>query len=471
MKTGEHKAEKYKREEYGATLKEKIPYGMYYFGQGMVYTMVSQFLMMYYTDYALLPSLAITAIMFGGKIWDGVNDTLFGLVMDKVRWKSGRRFLPWLKISVVAIPISTILLFSIKGVGNVGLRIAAAVLTYAVWDLCYTISDAPIMALPTVMTPNVKERASFMTFSGMGGAFSMALSAIAIPIVFAKAGFFVAGVVAAAVCLVAMSLVTVFCREKYYANVETQQESTLKETLVYLKGNKYLFLYYGYRLVSGVVSVSMLSYMAKYCLGDVTAVSLIALYSMPMIIVVYICSPFLLKKFDKIVIYRACVILSAAMYGVTYLIGYENKTLVLLSMAVIAALAIMPSIIMGALPQDCIEYGTFKTGVRKEGITFALQSFIAKVGAAFAAANASLIFHFINYDGSLAVQPAETVSTIWGSCMLVPMAGMLLGLVFLFAYNLRDADVQLMSDANEGKITMEEALRKMSRKYGMEEKR
>ena len=90
MKTGEHKAEKYKREEYGATLKEKIPYGMYYFGQGMVYTMVSQFLMMYYTDYALLPSLAITAIMFGGKIWDGVNDTLFGLVMDKVRWHVSR---------------------------------------------------------------------------------------------------------------------------------------------------------------------------------------------------------------------------------------------------------------------------------------------------------------------------------------------------------------------------------------------
>lgn len=458
-------------QEYKATLKEKIPYGMYYFGQGMVYTLVSQFLMMYYTDYALLPSLAITAIMFGGKIWDGVNDTLFGLIMDKVRWKSGRRFLPWLKISVVAIPISTILLFSIQDAGNVGLRIAAAVITYAVWDLCYTISDAPILALPTVMTPNVKERASFMTFSGMGGAFAMAFSAIVIPFIFDKAGFFTAGVAAAVICFVAMSLVTVFCKEKYYVKVEAQKESTLKETWIYLRGNKYLFLYYGYRLVSGIVSVSMLSYMAKYCLGDVTAVSLIAIYSMPMIVIVYVCSPFLLKKFDKIVIYRVSVILTAAMYGITYLIGFGNKTLVLLSMAVIAALAIMPSIIMGALPQDCIEYGTFKTGVRKEGITFALQSFIAKVTAAFASANASLIFHFIHYDGSLEVQPPQTVSVIWNCSMLIPMAGMLLGLAFLFAYNLRDADVQLMSDANEGKITREEALEKMSRKYGMGEKR
>lgn len=290
-------------------------------------------------------------------------------------------------------------------------------------------------------------------------------------IILDKAGFFTAGVAAAVICFVAMSLVTVFCKEKYYVKVEAQKESTLKETWIYLRGNKYLFLYYGYRLVSGIVSVSMLSYMAKYCLGDVTAVSLIAIYSMPMIVIVYVCSPFLLKKFDKIVIYRVSVILTAAMYGITYLIGFGNKTLVLLSMAVIAALAIMPSIIMGALPQDCIEYGTFKTGVRKEGITFALQSFIAKVTAAFASANASLIFHFIHYDGSLEVQLPQTVSVIWNCSMLIPMEGMLLGLAFLFAYNLRDADVQLMSDANEGKITKEEALEKMSPKYGMGERR
>lgn len=54
-------------EEYRASLKEKIPYGMYFFGQGMIYTLVSQYLMMYYTDYAYLPTLVISVIMFGGK--------------------------------------------------------------------------------------------------------------------------------------------------------------------------------------------------------------------------------------------------------------------------------------------------------------------------------------------------------------------------------------------------------------------
>lgn len=453
-------------EEYKASLKEKIPYGMYFFGQGMIYTLVSQYLMMYYTDYAYLPTLVISVIMFGGKIWDGINDTLFGLIMDKVRFQSGKRFLPWLRIAVVSIPISTVLLFSIEGVENMGLRIAAAILTYVIWDLCYTVSDAPAYALPTVMTGSVKDRSTFMTFAGIGGAAAMALSAIIIPVLFDSAGFFTAGIFAAVLCFIFMSFVLFFCKERFYVKTaERSAEPTLRETLLYLKGNRYLLLYYGYRLISGVISVSMLSYMAKYCLGDVTAVSMIAVYSMPMILAVYLASPFLLKKFDKIVLYRVCTILSSAVYLITFLIGYENKTLVIFAMAVIAALAILPSIVMGALPQDCIEYGTFKTGVRKEGITFALQSFIAKVVSAFSTANASLILFFLNYDAKADVQPAATVDAIWGCSLLIPMAGMALGLFCLFAYKLRDKDVQLMCDANEGKITKEEALARMSREY------
>ena len=232
-------------EEYKASLKEKIPYGMYFFGQGMIYTLVSQYLMMYYTDYAYLPTLVISVIMFGGKIWDGINDTLFGLIMDKVRFQSGKRFLPWLRIAVVSIPISTVLLFSIEGVENMGLRIAAAILTYVIWDLCYTVSDAPAYALPTVMTGSVKDRSTFMTFAGIGGAAAMALSAIIIPVLFDSAGFFTAGIFAAVLCFIFMSFVLFFCKERFYVKTaERSAEPTLRETLLYLKGNRYLLLYY-----------------------------------------------------------------------------------------------------------------------------------------------------------------------------------------------------------------------------------
>ena len=130
-----------------------------------------------------------------------------------------------------------------------------------------------------------------------------------------------------------------------------------------------------------------------------------------------------------------------------------------------AALVSLPGIVVEANPQDCIEYGTFKSGIPKEGITFARQSFSSKVIAAFASVNAMLILHFTDYDPSLTAQSDTTTSAIWTGTLLLPMAGMLLGLVFLFAYKLKDRDVQLMSDANKGKITKEEALSQMSREY------
>jgi len=448
------------------TWPERFSYGFYFFGQGLIYTIVSQYLMYYYTDYVLLPPLVISVILFGGKVWDAVNDTLFGLLMDKLRFRSGKRFLPWLRISTVLIPLTTVLLFSIDKLPGLGWRVALAVLTYLLWDLAYTMCDAPILALSTAMTSNVKERGTLMTFSGIGGALSMALSAILLVPIFDSAGFFKAALVIAAVSLITMSFVCLICKERHHVkSAELQQAATLRETWQYLKGNRYLLLYYGYRVISGSISVSMLTFMTKYCLGDVNYVSKVAMTSLPMIFCVYAASPFLLKRFDKIVLYRASALLTISAYLFTFLVGYENRALVTFCMAVIAALAILPGIMMGVLPQDCIEYGTFKTGIRKEGITFALQSFVAKLTAACASGLTGILLHLIGYKGELAVQSASTVRGIWNCTFLVPLLGQVLAIGLLFVYDLRDRDVQLMSDVNGGRRTREDALAQMSRSY------
>ncbi len=445
-------------------LRERVAYGLYFFGQGLVFTMVSQHLMYYYTDYALLPSLAASVILVAGKVWDAVNDTLFGLIMDKVRFKSGRRFLPWLKISTALIPPATVLLFVVDAVPGTGWRVVLAVVTYMLWDLAYTMCDAPILALSTAMTGNAKERGTLMTFSGAGGAMAMALCSILLVPVFDTVGFFWASIVIAVVSFFTMRLVNCFCVERHRVQAQVQADS-LRDTWRYLRQNRYLLLYYGYRVISGGIAVSMLTYMAENCLGDVKYVAVVALCALPMIVCVYAAAPFLLKRFDKIVLYRACAILHIGMNAATFLVGYENKGAVIVCMAVIAALAILPAILMGALPQDCIEYATFKTGIRKEGITFALQSFVAKLTAACAAGLTGVLLHIIGYHGELAVQSAETVQGIWRCVFLVPLAGQLLSIGLLFVYDLRDRDVQLMSDANSGRITRQEALDRMSRTY------
>lgn len=447
------------------TLLQRFSYGLYFFGQGLIYTLVAQYLMYFYTDYALLPPLVVSALLFGGKVWDAVNDTLFGLVVDKIRFKNGERFLPWLRISTVLIPLSTILLFSFEGVDSLPIRIVLAIFTYFLWDTAYTLCDTPILGLCTTLTTNVKERGTLMTFSGVGGAMAMVLCALVLVPVLDASGFIKASCIIAVLSFVTMSGVSIFCREKHHVHEAQKPEASLRDTWTYLKGNRYLRLFYGYRVISGVISVSMLTFLCKYCLGDVTAVATVALYSLPMILCIYIAAPFLMKRFDKIVLYRVCVCLLIVMYAITFCLGYENKTRVIFCMAVIAALAILPGILMGVVPQDCVEYGTFKTGVRKEGITFALQSFVNKLNAAFAAGLTGIVLELIGYVGSMDVQSPATTQGIWICTFLIPFVGQLLAVGLLFRYDLRDRDVQLMSDANSGKCSREEALSRLSRIY------
>ena len=40
-------------------------------------------------------------IMLAVKVWDAVNDAIFGVLFDKVKFKSGKKFVPWLRISLV----------------------------------------------------------------------------------------------------------------------------------------------------------------------------------------------------------------------------------------------------------------------------------------------------------------------------------------------------------------------------------
>ncbi len=79
-------------EHHQATAREKISYSIYFLGQGLVYTIVSQCLMYYYTDSVLMAPAVVSIILAIGKVWDAVNDTLFGLIVDAVKFKSGHKF-------------------------------------------------------------------------------------------------------------------------------------------------------------------------------------------------------------------------------------------------------------------------------------------------------------------------------------------------------------------------------------------
>ncbi len=69
----------------------KVFYGIGDLGNAVVNSAIQFFLMKFYTDGALiLPALAGNALLIG-KIWDAINDPLFGWLTDKTKSRFGKR--------------------------------------------------------------------------------------------------------------------------------------------------------------------------------------------------------------------------------------------------------------------------------------------------------------------------------------------------------------------------------------------
>lgn len=444
--------------------KERVSYSFYFLGQGFVYVIVAQHLMFFYTEYAFIPPLVISGILFFEKIWDAINDALFGIIMDKVRFKSGKRFLPWLRFATILLPISTILLFSINPSIPMTLRIILAILTYALWDIAYTMCDAPIYALSTAMTSDVKERAYVMTYASVGGTVATGLATIILVPFFNANGFFKTAVVIAVIAFITMNMILVTGKERHHFD-EKKEELSLKETWNYVRQNKYLLIFFLYRIISGSITIQALNYVTKYCFGNVNYVAYIALVSVIPILILYANSQKLLRRFNKIQLLRFSIMVTIVLYALNLVLGYGRDVVYIALMAGVAMMAIFPSILFGSIPSDCIEYMTYKTGNRKEGITFTLNSFIAKACSAFAAVVTGGVLSFIGYENAEIGMSVEMTKNLWLMAGLVPIIGLGLGLFVLKFYDLKDADVQIMADANSGKLTREEAEEKLSCKY------
>lgn len=172
---------------YTTVFRERLSYVFYFFGQCCAYILVTSFLQLYLTDIGI-PAITVGIIFLVAKVWDAINDPLFGVLVDKVNLKKGK-YLPWLRLAAFLVPMSTIFLFSIPNSVPPVIKIIWASVGYILWDTSYTICDVPIFAIVTSMTKNIKERGALLSYGRIGVALAAALLSVTIPLLYPAVGW------------------------------------------------------------------------------------------------------------------------------------------------------------------------------------------------------------------------------------------------------------------------------------------
>lgn len=453
-----------KKEGFYTSKKEQGAYGAYFIGQNIIFFLVSSYVMLYYTDYQMISPAAVSILFFVAKVWDAVNDPLFGVIVDKSNLKKGK-FKPWISLATMFLPAITIIIFLMPQNIDSTSKIIYASVTYIIWGMLYTVCDVPIFALVTAMTDNIQERAQIISIGRLAAAVAMIILSIAVMPVVVALGWVQAAIILSCGAFLVMLPINIFAKERFIS--EEKSGISLKTLFSCLIKNKYLLLFYASTIIVGSLNISMIvgNYTAIYLLGGEMMIPVMVLGLVgPM----FITTPFVLfiiKKIDKFYVYIAGMLIFIVGSLAGYVAGYSNFTVFLIFLIIRGVGFSIQGVLASMFAADCMEYGHYKNGERTEGITFSLQTFSTKLYGAISSAVGGIILTLIKYDGALEAQNAVTNTGLWVSYTLIPAIGLALGMIPLIFYKLRDKDVQIMAKCNQNKITREEAEELLSRKY------
>lgn len=443
---------------------ERLSYYLFFAGQLIFNTIVMSYVLTLLLNNGVNEVLA-GAIILAPKIWDAVNDTLFGFIVDKVRFKGGR-FLPWIKLSAILMPIATIFLFSVPETMSVTGKCIWIVIGYILWDTSYTISDTPIYALSTSMTNNMDERTTILSLRGVTGAIGGLLAAVIIPLLYgqngANLGWSVTAIVVSVIGFVCMLPVAFLAKERF--DGEKEEEASFKDLFTALLQNKNLFVIISVRFLFLLTyTVQVLNpIFCEYVMGNETIASLLALLISVPSIVLSVVLPMLCRRFDKVNMLVVFMVIFAVPSVLQYFVGYESMAMFLLITTIRAiGYAGFTALIFMFIP-DCIEYGQYTTGQRNAGTSFCLQTFVSKLNSAVISSLTAFIIAAMGFSATN-VTP-EGKSGVWFTYTIFSAIGSIVAIpILLKFYTLRDKDVKEMIACNNGEITKEECEKRLSK--------
>lgn len=412
------------------------------FGQNIVLTTVSTFVLVYLLQYARISTgglAVVTVILTATKVFDAIADPIMGSIIDMTRSRWGK-LRPYILFSAVPVAVLSGLLFSVPDVSEPA-KLVFFGIVYTLWGIAYTVCDVPFWGLigsafeqPAVRTRVIGRVRAF-------GAIALGLATLGMPWL-AKALSFGPETTGSGWSLAVFStsllgmglflLAFAFPRERRTSAASTgltfrQLFSTLlKNTplLMVLLGS---VLGFGRFLVQagGAVFV-VIAY------GDEGTFTLIGAAIIAGMVIASFGTPRLLRWMSARTLIVTSSLLGAALYLLMFLTGYRSLITVLVFIFLTGLTLGVFLVVQATMIADSVDDVERRTGVRNDGISFATLTFVSKIMNALSVLVFGVFVVIAGYESGIEVTEAMR-GTVFAAITLVPAGSCLLSVVpFLF---------------------------------------
>lgn len=424
----------------------KLPFGKFLAFRAGSFSMSANYIIMgfvtiYCTDTLNISPALVGTILLISKIFDAFGELYCGYIVDNSkpgRFGKARKF----DLFFIGLWLSTILLFSVPQSLSLPLKVASIFLLYM---LVQSVFQSIVQAAnqPYLMRGFANKNV-IMKVQSYGGVIGMILAIIfnvTFPILMKNMATSPFGwsklMITVAVPLCIIGLTRFFFVKEDYApeNEEHEEKIKLKEMLLVLSKNKYVWIVAGIGLLLQVaVGLGANTFFFTYVIGDVAkmgSVSIMSILLLPIMLII----PTLSKKFTISTIISAGSIFGVV-GGIIVFLANDNMTIVLAASILTTLAVLAPPYMSAVMLVDCATYNRYKGFKSMDATLAAVTQFGGNLGLGIGAQITGLTLSLSGYVGGADVQNATSILGIRVLYGLIPAFAYLLIALLALTFNI-----------------------------------
>lgn len=384
---------------------EKFGYGLGDTASNIVFQVVINFMLYFYTDVFGITAAAAGTLMLAVRMFDAVTDPIMGGLADRTRtrWGSYRPYLLWISVPY---GLLAVLAFTTPDLSDGG-KLIYAYITYALLMTAYTAINIPYSALGGVITKDTQERASVQSWRFMlamvGGAL---VAATTLPMVEffgsgdEQKGFQVAMIVLsliAAACFVACFALT---RERENPAESVKQQSMLADFVALVRNDQWVIIAFVtfVLLIAVAMKGAVTPYYVTYFLNSESSITLFLTAGMLAGVAGAMFANWMTRKACKVSVMKWAALALVVVYTALAFVPGDQFMLafVLSTLSNFIHMIIIPYLFSAVA--DTVDYGLKRWGKGAMAMSYSGHLLALKIGIALGGALAGWILAYVGYQ-------------------------------------------------------------------------
>lgn len=366
--------------------KDYLSFGLATFSNGAIVGMSQAYLFIFYIQVLGINPIVASTMFLIAKVFDGFNDPFMGIIVDRTRTRWGK-LRPYVMFGSIPFGLIIITLFiPVTWMSMTG-KIIYMYITYLTFGIISTLVGVPLGGLAAVSTPNTQERTKILSIgsicSSIGEQSSLVLYSVFIIFTVMRTSLFASAIIIGILAPLFLAFSAYTLKERIQPSGE---RPTFLDGFKYVVKNKPFLIITISNLVSffrNLVSATII-FVVTYIFYKPGLMIFFALPGAVASMIGMLITPYLKRRMNAKQIFILATIWHSIGLTIVFLIGPSFGWVVTASAMFFAMLPVgVLNVMPGLMAADTLDYWEYKTGERREGITFSFMGFRSKVSSGF----------------------------------------------------------------------------------------